>query len=229
MWKCWLDRVDGLENIPRGEPAIIASNHLSYFDFFVLASFLEKQTVFIATKGLDQRSFVGWFMRLDTIIYVDREKPGYGFFKEIIRQAKNKKLIVIYPEGTRSRSGKMLAPKLGFIKLAMLCGIPIVPLAMKGTYDILPPHGHFPNFTRCSIEIGKKISLSPSNPFLKDVFYKAPKSKKYTALTDEGTEEIAFRIMNEVRIMAGQEWDDSAVSKAEKYGVLTTTKTTAAT
>lgn len=219
MWKRWLDKVEGLENITWGEPAIIASNHLSYFDFFVLASFLEKQTVFIATKGLDQRSFVGWFMKLDTIIYVDREKPGYGFFKEMIRQAKNKKLIVIYPEGTRSRSGKMLAPKPGFIRLALLCGIPIIPLAMKGTYDILPPHGHIPKFTRCGIKIGKKVHLSPSNPFLKDIFYRCSKSGKYTDLTDEGIEEMAFRIMNQVRIMSGQEWDEEVIAKAEKYAL----------
>lgn len=219
MWKRWLDKVEGLENISRGEPAIIASNHLSYFDFFVLASFLEKQTVFVATKGLDRRSFVGWFMRLDTIIYVDREKPGYGFFKEMIRQSKNKKLIVIYPEGTRSRSGKMLAPKPGFIKLALLCGIPIIPLAMKGTYDILPPHRRFPKFTKCGIEIGKKVHLSPSNSFLKDIFYRCSKSGKYTDLTDEGIEEIAFRIMNQVRMMSGQEWDEDAVRKAEKYSL----------
>ncbi|HOX11026.1 MAG TPA: lysophospholipid acyltransferase family protein [Candidatus Moranbacteria bacterium] len=220
MWKRWLDRVDGLENIPWGEPAIIASNHLSYFDFFVLASFLEKQTVFIATKGLDQRQFVGWFMKLDTIIYVDRDKPGYSFFKEIIRQAKNKKLIVIYPEGMRSRSGKMLPPKTGFIKLALLCGIPVIPLAMKGTYEILPPHRHLPKFTRCSIEIGSKIYLSPSNPILKDIFYRCAQSKKFSDLTDEGIEEIAFRIMNQVRVMAGQEWDDTAVLKAKQYGLL---------
>jgi len=217
IWKRWLDKVEGLENISWGESAIIASNHLSYFDFFVLASFLEKQTVFVATKGLDQRSFVGWFMKLDTIIYVDREKPGYGFFKEMIRQSKNRKLIVIYPEGARSRSGKMLVPKPGFIKLALLCGIPIIPLAMKGTYEILPPHKRFPKFAKCSIEIGKKVQLSPSNPFLKDVFYRCSKSGKYTDLTDEGIEEIAFRIMNQVRIMSGQEWDESAISKTVKY------------
>lgn len=219
MWKRWLDKVNGLENIPVGESAIIASNHMSYFDFFVLASFLEKQTVFIATKGLDQRSFVGWFMKLDTIIYVDREKPGYSVFKEVVRQSRNKKLIVIYPEGTRSRSGKMLEPKPGFIKLALLCGVPIIPLAMKGTYDILPPHKNVPKFTKCSISIGEKIYLSPSNPFLKDVFYRSANAKKFTDLTDEGIEEIAFRIMNKVRVMSGQEWDASALLKAEKYGV----------
>lgn len=222
VWKLWLDRVEGLENISRGEAAIIASNHLSFFDFFVLASFLEKQTVFVATKGLDKKPFVGWFMKLDTIVYVDREKPGYGFFKEMIRQTRSKKLIVIYPEGTRSRSGKILPPKPGFVKLALLCGVPIIPLAMKGTYNILPPHKHIPKFSKCDIQIGKKTSISPSNPFLRDIFYRCAKSKKYTDLTDEGIEEIAFRIMEQIRTMSGQEWDESALEKAQKYNLIPT-------
>ncbi len=220
IWRHWLGKVDGLENLMWDEPCIIASNHTSYYDFMVLAPFLGRQTVFLASKSLDKRSFVGWFMKFDTIIYVDRDKPGYKFFKEIIRQIKLKRMIVIYPEGTRSRSGKMLAPKLGFLKLAMMCRVPIIPLAMKGTYNILPPHKKMPRFTKCDIEIGKKISLTPSNPFLRDVFLRTAKSKKYSDLTDEGLEEIGFRIMNEIRKMSGQDWDETAVELAKKYNVL---------
>ncbi len=219
VWKLWLDKVEGFENISWNESAVIVSNHLSYYDFFVLASVLERQTVFIATKGLNDRSFVGWFMKLDTIVYVDREKPGYGFFKEMVRQTKMKKNVVIYPEGTRSRSGKMLAPKPGFIKLALLCGVPVIPLAMRGTYEILPPHEHVPKMKKCSIHIGEKLYISPSNPLFRDVFYRCAKDGKYTNLTDEGIEEIAFRIMNRIRLMSGQEWDESALPKARLYGL----------
>lgn len=213
MWRLWLRNVYGLDKIPMNEPAIIASNHLSYFDFFVLASMLKKQTVFIAVKSLDKRSFVGWFMKLDIIIYVDREKPGYKFFKELIWHLKHqRRLVVIYPEGTRSRTGKMLTPKPGFVRLAVQTGVPIIPVAMKGTYEILPPRGHIPRLRKCDIYVGDKIYISPQNPEFHDVFFrKTGRQRRYEDLDDEELQEIAFRIMDKIRIMAGEEWDDTVV------------------
>ncbi|MCM8775028.1 MAG: 1-acyl-sn-glycerol-3-phosphate acyltransferase [Candidatus Omnitrophica bacterium] len=219
MWRLWLRRVYGMDNIPEREAAIVVSNHNSYYDFFVLASVLKRQTVFVAVKGLNQRTFVGWFMKLDTIIYVDRDNPGYSFLKEVIRQLHQKKIVVVYPEGTRSRSGKMLVPKNGFVKLAIKVNVPIIPVAMRGTYDILPPHRHLPKFKKCDVQIGEKIYISPSTPLLRDIFFQKRGSKKFTHLNDDQLSEIAFRIMNQVRLMSGQKWDDSALEAAAKYGL----------
>jgi 1-acyl-sn-glycerol-3-phosphate acyltransferase len=217
-WRLWLRNAVGLEKIAYGEPCIIVSNHSSYFDFFVLASVLKKQTVFVAVKKLDQRSFVGWFMRLDTIVYVDRERPGYKFFKELIYHLKNqKRVVVIYPEGTRSRSGKMLFPKAGFVKIALKTNVPVIPLAMKGTYDILPPHKKFPAFKRCDVVVGDKIVLGPQNPDFADCFFGAPlDSNGSYRLSDSQIEEIAYRVMEKVRNLAGIEWDESAVAYRKK-------------
>lgn len=219
MWRLWLRRVDGFENIPTREPAIIVSNHLSYYDFFVLASVLKKQTVFVAAKGLNQRSFVGWFMKLDTILYVDRDKPGYGVFKQLMSHLKFRKLIVLYPEATRSRSGKMLAPKSGFVKLAMKANVPVIPIAMKGTYDILPPHKRVPSLKKCDVIIGKKIYISPSTPLLRDIFFRRRGQRRFDVLQESELSEIAFRVMNQVRLMADEAWDESAKLLAQKLGV----------
>ena len=210
MWRLWLRKVHDIERIPLDEPAIVVSNHSSYFDFFVLASVLRKHTVFVAVKNLNARTFVGWFMRLDIIVYVDRERPGYAFFKELLYHLKTqKRTVVIYPEGTRSRSGKMLAPKLGFVKLAMRANVPIIPIAMKGTYEILPPHKKIPSFNKCDIYVGDKIYINPDNPEFQDVFETQPAQKDGSyRLSDPQTQEIAFRIMEKVRRMAGVEWED---------------------
>lgn len=211
MWRLWLGKVYGFDKIPMEEPAIIVSNHLSYFDFFILASVLKKQTVFIALKGLDQRSFVGWFMKLDIIIYVDRDRPGYRFFKELMWHLKTRRrLVVIYPEGTRSRTGKMLAPKPGFVKLAIQAGVPVIPVAMKGTYEILPPHRRLPRLKKCDIYVGDRIYISPQNPEFHDIFFRRSRRfRRYEDLEDEELEEIAFRIMDKVRRMTGEDWDES--------------------
>ena len=213
MWRLWLRKVYGIEKIPQEGPAIIASNHLSFFDFFIFASFLKKQTVFVAVKSLNQRTFVGWFMKLDTIIYVDRDKPGYRFFKELMWHLKEqRRIVVIYPEGTRSRTGKMLAPKPGFVKLAIKTGAAVIPVAMKGTYEILPPQKHVPKFRKADIYVGDKIFISPQNPEFHDIFFrKAGKIRKYDDLDDADLQEIAFRIMEKVRQMSGQAWDETAV------------------
>ena len=213
MWQLWLKEIRGMENIPRDEPAIIVSNHLSYFDFWILSALLRKQTVFIAVKNLDKRSVVGWTMKLNTIIYVDREKPGHIFFKKVMNQLlEQRRLVVVYPEGTRSRTGKMLTPKPGFVKLALKAGVPIIPVAMRGTYEILPPHKKIPKLKKCEVFVGKKIYISPQHPEFRDIFFlKTKKNKRYEELGDAELQEIAFRIMDKIRHSANEEWDESVV------------------
>ena len=217
MWRLWVRKIEGLENIPENEPVIIVSNHQSYFDFFILASVLRRQTVFVAVKGLSERPFVGWFMKLDTIVYVDRDKPGLSFFKELIRHLDAGKQIVLYPEGLRSRSGKMLPPKTGFLKLALKQNVPILPVVMKGTYEILPPNKHIPAFKRCDVIFGKKMYISPSTPLFKDVFLEGPKNGRYSNLNDEQLNMVAYRVMDIVRQLSGQAWDETAQGNAEKF------------
>ncbi|MBI4430773.1 MAG: 1-acyl-sn-glycerol-3-phosphate acyltransferase [Candidatus Omnitrophica bacterium] len=213
IFRLWVKQVHGFENIPRDEPAIIVSNHLSYVDFWVLSAILKEHTVFVAVKNLDKRSVVGWTMRLDIIVYVDREKPGPSFFRELIwHLKKQRRLIVVYPEGTRSRTGRMLTPKPGFVKLAIKTGVPIIPIAMKGTFEILPPHKQLPRLKKCDVFIGDKIYISPQNPEFHDIFFRrSGEHRRYEDLDDAELQEIAFRIMEKVRVKAGQEWDESVI------------------
>jgi 1-acyl-sn-glycerol-3-phosphate acyltransferase len=205
FFRLWIKKVHGFENIPKNKPAILVSNHLSYLDFLTLAAILRKNTVFTAIKDLDKRKFVGWFTKLDIIIYVDRDKPGYKFFKEMIRHLRlHKRLLVMYPEATRSRSGKMLAPKPGFVKLALKANVPIIPIAMKYTYEILPPHKNFPKLKRCEISIDKPIEITRENPELVHIF-----QPNEHAINQKHIECIAFHVMEKIRKMSGQAWDES--------------------
>ena len=211
VWRLWVGEVVGFDKIKMNEAAVVVSNHLSYFDFWILSSILRKQTVFVAVRDLTCRAHVGWTLKLNTMIYVDREKPGFKFFKEIIWYLKEqKRLVVMYPEGTRSRTGKMLMPKLGFVKLAIKAGVPIIPVAMRGTYEILPPNKHLPKLKKCDVFIGDKIYITPENEKFSDIFFKEGACHPhYKQLDDSKLYKIAFRIMNEIRKMAGQEWDES--------------------
>lgn len=212
IWRLWVAEVHGFQKIPMNEGAVIVSNHLSYFDFWILSAVLKHNTVFIAVKNLDKRGIVGWTMKLNTIVYVDRDKPGASFFKKIMWYLTDQaRSVVIYPEGTRSRSGRMLVPKPGFVKLALKAGVSIIPVAMRGTYDVLPPEGHFPRFRKCDVYILDKTYISPSNPEFYDIFFGKKGDRRFEDLNDDELQEIAFRIMDRVRMHAGQEWEPEAL------------------
>ena len=206
----------GLDNIPSQRPAILVSNHLSYYDFIILGSFLHKRIVFLAVKKMKQTSLIKMLGKWHTVVYVDREYPGSAFFREVIRHLEHKKLVVIYPEATRSRTGKMLKPKHGFVKLAIKANVPIIPVAMKGTYEILPPHKRIPRLKKCSVIIGKKIYISPDNPEFRDIFFEHRGSRKFGNLTKEQMEEIALRIMEKIRISAEEQWDESVIEEVQQ-------------
>jgi len=212
----WIKEVEGYNNIPVKGPAIFVSNHSSYYDFLIFGSLLHGYVVFLAQKKINQTFLIRWFARYTTVIYIDKEYPGHAFFKKILKHLDEGKLLVVYPEGTRTRTGKMLKPKLGFVKLAIKANVPIIPVAIKGTYDILPPHKHIPRLRKCKVTVGKKMYISPDNPDFKDIFFKRPDKIKLGALTDEELQEIAIRIMDKVRILAGQEWDDDIVEEVIK-------------
>ncbi len=166
-FRLWLKEIRHPEKLPKRGPALIVSNHVSYYDWSVLASVLRKRTVFLGAKELQIRPIVQWLMKLNTLIYINRDHPGLGYFREVMRQFEQGQVVVVYPEGHRSRTGKQQPARLGFIKLALAANIPIIPVGMKGTYEILPPHKRLPRFKRCEIFVGDPIFVTPDQLIFK--------------------------------------------------------------
>jgi 1-acyl-sn-glycerol-3-phosphate acyltransferase len=217
FFQLWIKKIVGIDNIPPKEPAIFVCNHRSYFDFIILGSIILKDIIFLAQRKISRTFFISWLTRFHKVIYIDTDYPGSSFFKRMLRYLDTGKSVVIYPEGTRSRTGKMLLPKLGFVKLAMKANVPIIPVAMKGTYQILPPHRYIPNFKKCEIIINKKMYISPDNPDFRDIFFRRRDLRKFSRLTKEELQEVAIRIMDKIRILANEEWDDNALREFGKF------------
>ncbi len=205
-FRLWLKKVHDSHRLPKEGPAIIISNHLSYYDWAVLSAiYWDRYLVFIGNKDLLNRFFVGWLMQLNVLIFINPVRPGFSYFKEVIKKLREGQILVIYPEGTRSRTGKMLEPKNGFVKIAIKTGAPVIPVAMSGTYEILSPHKKLPAFRRCEVFVGEPIFINKKNPMFKDIY----KRKPTESLDDDDQKEIAFRIMQKIRKMSGQEWDET--------------------
>ena len=161
LYLFWIREVKGIENVPKLDSGIIVANHSSYLDFFIISAVIRRRLYFLAARELHRVSILKWFMRYNERIYLDREKPGVRYFREVVKILHQNKLVVIFPEGSRSVDGKVHRGKLGFVKLAIVARIPIIPMGIRGTFDVFPRGRPFPRPSRmCRVHIGEPIFLN---------------------------------------------------------------------
>ena len=119
---------------------IYIANHASYLDIPVILATAPANVVFVAKKSLFYVPFLGWAMKAGGTIFIDRKNPAkaYQSLFEGAEMLKKGYSTIIFPEGTRTPDGTLKPFKKGAFRLAKYSNIPILVLALKGTYDILP-------------------------------------------------------------------------------------------
>lgn len=137
--------LEGWEELPTSlrdgmHPAVFIGNHASLFDPPLMISTLPSQPVFMAKRELARVPFLGWVMWLAGFIFIDRGHRGAArrSLKKAALRIRAGQSIVAFPEGTRSRDGRLLPFKKGPFLLAMEAGVPLVPFAIHGGAEILP-------------------------------------------------------------------------------------------
>ena len=136
------DRVP--EDIREGRQSVIfMSNHESQLDPPYLVAALPLPAVYIGKKELKYVPFIGWAGWAAGVIFIDRgdREKAIQSIKDAARQIRGGKNVVIFPEGTRSRTGELLHFKKGGFALALDAGVPIVPMATVGGFNALPSGG----------------------------------------------------------------------------------------
>ena len=132
---------EGLDRIGRGTPYVFMCNHLSFLDAPLLMTVLDRPARVIVKRFVFRIPVLGLGMRFSGYVPLDKEGAGAGR-KSIARAAqliKEKRYsFLIYPEGERSRDGKTLPFRRGGFFLALETGVPIVPVSIKGTYELMP-------------------------------------------------------------------------------------------
>ena len=131
----------GLEHIPRDQPVIYASNHSSMFDIWALFAALPGSVRFVAKRQLFKIPLLGRAMLAAGHIPIDRAggKKAFEAYDEAARTIqRGTSSIVVFPEGTRSRTGELLPFKNAPFGLAIAAQVPIVPVYVHHTFEILP-------------------------------------------------------------------------------------------
>ena len=165
----------GREHIPAQGAVLIASNHVAYFDPPLIGSSSPREFYYMAKKELFENSLLGWLIDKYNAIPISRG----GFDREGIRKAtevlKQGNALLVFPEGTRSKDGDLIEPKLGVAKLALETGAPIVPACIDY------PGGWIKAFFQ-----RRKIKVRFGSPIKAEEFSQIPKNKEgYSKLTSQ--------------------------------------------
>lgn len=201
IYRMWLKKVKGLDNIPKDEPFIIAANHSSYFDIFIppilIVPKLNKKIHALVNSYYWNNPLTEYFLNMwESIqVYVYKEKNAKQKNKQASEKAisylKNKELVMIFPEGTRN-DGKLKKAYTGVARIALKAKVPVIPFGIIGANKVLPKGKFFPRFVRCEAKIGKLMYF--------DKHY----NKK---INDKILEEITRSIMEEIAKLIGQKYN----------------------
>ncbi|MET9356187.1 lysophospholipid acyltransferase family protein [Streptomyces sp. NPDC006617] len=203
-------RIEGLDRVPGTGAAIVAGNHLSFSDHFLMPAVLKRRITFLAKAeyftgpGLKGR-LTAFFFRSAGQIPVDRsgKEAGQAAIREGLGVLGRGELLGIYPEGTRSHDGRLYKGKVGVAVMALRAGVPVVPCAMIGTFEAQPPGRKIPKLHPVVIRFGEPLDFSR---------YAGMEGEK--AVLRAVTDEIVYAILS----LSGQEYVDryAADVKAEE-------------
>ncbi|WP_258105267.1 lysophospholipid acyltransferase family protein [Marinoscillum sp. MHG1-6] len=141
LWGCGIRlQVTGAENLPKGESFVFVSNHLSYLDIPSLFRAIPHNLHFVAKKEIKWVPFIGWYMLATGMIFVDRSNrlKAIASLAQAGKLIKKGKDVLMFPEGTRSKTGEIGEFKKGPFMLAAKAGVKVVPVSITGTEKVLP-------------------------------------------------------------------------------------------
>lgn len=196
----WRPTISGTENVPLTGGVVLASNHLSFIDSFAIpivaprpVSFLAKSDYFTGT-GVGGALRRGFFETIDAIP-VDRHssRAAQESLDSALGVLREGRAFGIYPEGTRSRDGRLYKGRTGVAWLALTADVPVVPVGLRGTDEVQPVGSSFPR-------LGAHVTVRFGEPISPDAYRDLPAGRARRQLTDA--------VMDAIAALSGQERAD---------------------
>jgi 1-acyl-sn-glycerol-3-phosphate acyltransferase len=152
--------VDGLERLPARGPYVLASNHASHADVPSLLALLPRDVAIVAKHEVLAWPVVGTFVRRVEHPTVDRSAPEHGLaaFAEIVRRVRAGAAVLVFPEATFTAAAGLRPFRLGAFEVAVATGAPVVPLAVRGTRQVLRSGAVLPRPGPIHLWIGAPIA-----------------------------------------------------------------------
>jgi 1-acyl-sn-glycerol-3-phosphate acyltransferase len=142
------------ERVPVEGPVIIASNHASFIDPPLVGSGVKRAIHYLARESLFRFPVVGWVLRRWQAVPVDREGGGARGLKAILDRLLAGGAIILFPEGTRTRDGKLQPARSGIGLTVIKSAAPIIPVRVFGTFEAYGRHIRFPRPRRIAVKYG---------------------------------------------------------------------------
>lgn len=206
LFGCWRVKVEGRRHVPKRGPVILAPNHVSFCDSLFLPLVLWRKVTFVAKAEYFDSWRTAWFFRAAGQIPMRREggsasERALAAARDVLRAGG---VLGIYPEGTRSPDGRLYRGHTGVARLALECGVPVIPVAMIGTTAVQPRGSMWLRpLRRVEVRFGPPLDVRRFAGAADDPLV-------LRTLTDE--------LMFEIRRLSGQEYVDHYAKRHDAVG-----------
>ncbi len=147
------------ERVPKTGPVILASNHASFLDPFLVGSSVAREINYLARDDLFTVPVLGWVLRRWHSVPVNREGGGAKGLKAILDRLLDGGAIIMFPEGTRTHDGKLQPARSGLGLTVIKSNAPVVPVRVFGTFEAYNRHMGFPRPRRVDVKFGLPMTF----------------------------------------------------------------------
>lgn len=138
-------RFEGSRHLPRNRPVLLVANHQSFFDPILVGQAAGKRICYLARSTLFRNPLLGAMLHSVGVVPVDQEGVAKEGLKKVIELIQAGKTVLIFPEGTRTRTGEMQALRPGVLLILKRTLVPVVPVGVAGAFQLFPPHKKLPH------------------------------------------------------------------------------------